>query len=70
MNRDPSADGEKPGQGPTFALELQDHDLQQRWGAPPLRRASWIGGQGTSPYEQKTQQSPCLGRRVVPQPEH
>ena len=27
----------------------------------PLARASWIGGQGTSPKEQNTQQSPGFG---------
>jgi len=26
---------------------------------------AWTGGHGTSPYEQKTQQSPGWGRRVV-----
>ncbi len=31
---------------------------------------SWIGGQGTDPYEQNTQQSPALGRSITPQPEH
>ncbi len=30
--------------------------------------ATWIGGQGTVPYEQKTQQSPFLGLRSSPQP--
>lgn len=28
----------------------------------------WIGGQGTVPYEQKTQQSPFLGFNSSPQP--
>ncbi len=36
--------------------------------APPPARSAWIGGQGTAPYEQKTQQSPGFGRNVVPQP--
>lgn len=30
----------------------------------------WTGGHGTVPYEQKTQQSPCLGRITMPQPGH
>jgi hypothetical protein len=30
-------------------------------------RSSWMGGQGTSPYEQNTQQSPGSGRIVAPQ---
>lgn len=29
---------------------------------------AWIGGQGTDPYEQNTQQSPGFGFRTVPQP--
>jgi hypothetical protein len=29
-----------------------------------------IGGQGTEPYEQKTQQSPNFGRSSVPHPVH
>jgi len=33
-------------------------------------RADWIGGHGTEPYEQNTQQSPGLGRNVVSQPVH
>lgn len=33
-------------------------------------RDSWIGGQGTSPYEQKTQQSPALGLSSTRQPSH
>jgi hypothetical protein len=32
------------------------------------RLRSCIGGQGTEPYEQNTQQSPGLGRSAVPQP--
>jgi hypothetical protein len=28
----------------------------------------WIGGQGTVPKEQNTQQCPGIGRRTVPQP--
>jgi hypothetical protein len=32
---------------------------KQRW--------SWIGGHGTDPYEQKTQQSPGFGRSIAPQ---
>jgi hypothetical protein len=29
-----------------------------------------LGGQGTEPYEQNTQQSPCFGRSTVPQASH
>ena len=40
--------------------------------AAPLspERSAWIGGQGTEPYEQKTQQSPRFGRSNAPQPLH
>jgi hypothetical protein len=31
-------------------------------------RSAWIGGHGTEPYEQNTQQSPGFGRSVAPQP--
>jgi hypothetical protein len=31
-------------------------------------RSVWIGGHGTEPYEQNTQQSPAFGRSVTPQP--
>jgi hypothetical protein len=34
----------------------------------PLRPSCWIGGQGTEPYEQNTQQSPNLGLRSAAQP--
>jgi len=50
---------------------LLDFDLPSVTGQPfgvgqqpdssPLARASWIGGQGTSPKEQNTQQSPGFG---------
>ena len=33
-------------------------------------RATWIGGHGTDPYEQNTQQSPGFGFRVAPQVMH
>lgn len=44
----------------------------QRGRHPPLLpcRLSWIGGQGTDPKEQNTQQSPTFGRNRVPQPSH
>ncbi|CUU20302.1 hypothetical protein CDS [Bradyrhizobium sp.] len=41
---------------------------------PPAERLQqhfpfcWIGGQGTDPYEQKTQQSPLVGLSRVPHP--
>ena len=31
-------------------------------GGPSPSAASWIGGHGTDPKEQKTQQSPAFGR--------
>ena len=37
-------------------------------GAP--EGALCIGGQGTDPYEQNTQQSPFFGRNRAPQPVH
>ncbi len=33
--------------------------------APPPLPSSWIGGHGTVPYEQKTQQSSSFGRNSV-----
>ena len=33
-------------------------------------RSAWMGGQGAEPYEQKTQQSPGFGRKIIPQPVH
>ena len=33
-------------------------------------RSCWIGGHGTDPKEQKTQQSPAIGFSRVPQPPH
>ena len=41
----------------------------QQGGAPVCpERSAWIGGHGTEPYEQNTQQSPGFGRNVIPQP--
>jgi hypothetical protein len=37
---------------------------------PTPERSAWIGGHGTEPYEQNTQQSPRLGRSIAPQPVH
>jgi len=36
----------------------------------PTACCTWIGGHGTVPQEQKTQQSPGFGRSIVPQPRH
>jgi hypothetical protein len=36
----------------------------------PDARWSCIGGHGTDPWEQNTQQSPLFGRNLVPQPVH
>ena len=47
-----------------------DHSIAQQEapGTPgTLDCAAWIGGQGTEPYEQNTQQSPAFGRSVTPQ---
>jgi hypothetical protein len=33
-------------------------------------RSACIGGHGTDPYEQNTQQSPAFGRNRAPQPVH
>jgi hypothetical protein len=41
---------------------------RQPQAADPDCLASWIGGHGTVPNEQKTQQSPGCGRRTAPQP--
>ena len=41
-----------------------DRQVQQEASGP----ASWIGGHGTVPEEQNTQQSPVFGRKTAPQP--
>jgi len=33
-------------------------------------RSAWIGGHGTEPYEQNTQQSPGFGRSIAPHAVH
>jgi len=40
-------------------------DVQPQQAPSPF---SWIGGHGTVPYEQKTQQSPGSGLSLFPQP--
>jgi hypothetical protein len=35
---------------------------------PPPERSACIGGHGTEPYEQNTQQLPGFGRSLTPQP--
>jgi len=55
------------------ASDVVRHDRLPR--AAPCRpaspeRSAWIGGHGTEPYEQNTQQSPVFGRSVAPQPLH
>ena len=42
--------------------------LTPRDAGPLAARPSWTGGQGTEPWEQKTQQSPGFGRSVAPHP--
>jgi hypothetical protein len=52
------------------------NDIVYRNGyAPPQQaapvspeRSAWTGGHETEPKEQNTQQSPCFGRSVAPQP--
>jgi len=44
------------------------YPAQQRGVSDCPERAAWIGGHGTEPYEQNTQQSPGFGRSVAPQP--
>jgi hypothetical protein len=48
---------------PEISRARQEGMQQRAW--PPL---PWIGGHGTVPNEQNTQQSPGLGRSSVPQP--
>jgi hypothetical protein len=69
-----------PGQG-NAAPQLRDRDKSGGCGRARLQRlqhpaevlpelAACIGGQGTEPKEQKTQQSPALGRSTAPHPSH
>jgi hypothetical protein len=47
-------------------------DAGQVWNQSLAQHAllpfAWIGGHGTEPYEQNTQQSPARGSNRVPQP--
>jgi hypothetical protein len=56
--------GETPVAGPT-RVSGGIQDAPQHLALPPAARASWIDGHGVSPYEQKTQQSPCKGRSTA-----
>ena len=48
---------------------LNDTGRQFAYGALwQQSRVCWMGGQGTDPYEQNTQQSPDLGFNSAPQP--
>jgi hypothetical protein len=47
-----------------YGLSL-DAEVHPRW---PQQAPDWIGGQGTDPYEQKTQQSPVFGFNRRPHP--
>src|SRR5262249_10160650 len=49
---------------------LTTQPAQQEAAPVSPERSAWIGGHGTEPYEQNTQQSPCFGRSIVPQPVH
>lgn len=51
----------------TVAPPVQQHPMVR---VAPLEHSAWMGGHGTEPYEQKTQQSPGFGRNSVPQPVH
>jgi hypothetical protein len=57
---------------PEAQSHLVDYDslfyVGQQAVGPPVARAAWTGGQGTSPNEQNTQQSPAFGRIRTPQP--
>jgi hypothetical protein len=46
--------------------------LPKQQDAAPVspKRSAWIGGHGTEPYEQNTQQSPGCSSSVAPQPLH
>jgi hypothetical protein len=46
---------------------MDAYPVQQRGSAVCPELSVWIGGHGTEPYEQNTQQSPDLGRSVAPQ---
>jgi hypothetical protein len=50
----------------------QHRDCQEQQEAPPPApdRSAWIGGHGTEPEEQNTQQSPGFGRSVAPHCAH
>ena len=48
-----------------FVAETKDAESRN---LPPQHAPSWIGGHGTVPYEQYTQQSPCFGFKTSPQP--
>jgi hypothetical protein len=51
-----------------MSLSCSVPDLAQRVsGYPQHDTRCWIGGHGTLPYEQNTQQSPGLGRSNTPQ---
>jgi hypothetical protein len=45
-----------------------DYSIAQQEAPGTPDCAAWIGGHGTEPYEQNTQQSPAFGRSVTPQP--
>ena len=48
------------------ASELGSTTISRQLRRPYLHRSVWIGGHGTVPYEQKTQQSPGFGFSRVP----
>jgi hypothetical protein len=52
------------------SLAIQDCPAQQDTESLSSERGAWIGGHGTEPYEQNTQQSSGLGRRLMLQPVH
>jgi hypothetical protein len=52
------------------AFVIRLHSAQQESASVSPYRCPWIGGHGTEPKEQNTQQSPSFGRSITPQPEH
>src|SRR5262249_16637048 len=54
----------------TISLAMITQPAQQEAVPVWAERSGWMGGHGTEPYEQNTQQSPCFGRNIAPQPVH
>src|SRR5262245_3640580 len=65
-----AADLRKPATCRRQALAMITQQVLQELTPLTPERSAWIGGHGTEPYEQNTQQSPCFGRSIAPQPVH